>query len=53
MLVKVIYTVRKLYLVVLATCTLSEKSEKYMEFNIFKSLIFVKVNVNVNMTLYI
>ena len=53
MLVKVIDTVRKFYLVVLATWTLSEISEKYMEFYIFKSLILVKVKVNVNITLYI
>ena len=50
MLVVVTDTV-KLYLVVLATWALSEISEKYKAFYIFKSLIFTKVKVNVNMML--
>ena len=41
----------KMYLVVLATWTLSEISEKYKAFYIFKSFILTKVKVNVNIML--
>ena len=41
----------KLYLVVLATWTLSEIRKKYKAFSIFKSLILTKVKVNINMML--